>query len=189
VTGVMAEDSRLLFVAKGVGGFFVFLVPFLAVSTYFGGGFIGIGISIILAVTVAGGLLILWPRFHHEPQGDSKKATSSGNGGNHICRPGPYTVVSGTPTKIGLNVRAGDRIDGYVEEVDGDSFDWFIMDEENMVECLNGKDYDYLDGEENVRASKVDCDIPHDGPWYLMLDLGTRRYDRRVKVNLRVIRC
>ena len=97
-----------------------------------------------------------------------------------------FHVVNGL--KIGLNVKARDRIEGYLEEIDGDYFDWYIVDEDNMVECLKGENFDYIDGDENVQASKVNCDIPNDGPWYLMLDLGARRYDRKVKVNLRILR-
>jgi hypothetical protein len=183
----MTQDSRLVFAAKGVGAFFVFLVPFLAASSYFGGGLVGIGVSIVLALFVAGGLVIVWPRFHQAKSDFAEKDTGT-DAGNRACKSGPYRIYSGTPKKIELKVKAGDRVEGYIEEVNGDFFDWYIVDEANMVECLNREEYDYVEGEENVIASRVDCTIPEEGPWYLMLDLGTRRYDRMVKVNLRVNR-
>lgn len=183
----MTQDSRLVIAAKGVGAFFVFLVPFLAASSYFGGGLVGIGVSVVLALVVAGGLVILWPRFHQEPH-DAPERGSGGDASNRACKPGLYTIYSGTPKKIELKAKVGDRVEGYIEEVDGDFFDWYVVDEDNMVECLKRGDFDYIDGEENVIAAKVNCPILEDGPWYLMLDLGTRRYDRRVRVNLRVSR-
>ncbi len=170
------------------------MVPFLAVSTYFGGGLVGLGVSVVLAVAVVGGLVILWPRVRQQTQAPPAipalpaKAPRPSNSGNRACPPGPYAVISDAPTKIRLSVEAEDRIDGYVEEIDGDYFDWYVVDEDNMIRCLNGVDFDHIDGDENVHASKVKCRIPHDGPWYLMLDLGMRRYDRKVEVNLRVIR-
>jgi len=190
----LTDDSRPIFVAKGVGAFFGFLLLFFGVSTYLGGGITGIAVSVFLAVGVALGLLLLWPRLrqqsHHPnvpvqvpPQPPVKPKESK-----QECPPGPYAVISDAPTKIRLNVEAGDRIDGYLEEIDGDYFDWYVVDEDNMIRCLNGDDFDHIDGDENVHASKVKCKIPHDGPWYLMLDLEMRRYDRKVEVNLRVIR-
>jgi len=90
------------------------------------------------------------------------------------------------PTKIKLDVVTGDKIQGHVQEVDGDFFDWYIVDEDNMLRFLNSKTFDYIDGDENAQASKVRCRVTHSGPWYLMLDIGNRRNDRRVEVDLRV---
>jgi hypothetical protein len=186
----MTRDSRLLFAAKGVGTFFLFLVPFLAASTYFGGGLAGISVSVMLALIVAAGLVTIWPRFHQEAKPTqivSKKTSHRKNDSTYACPSGPYAVVSGSPTRVGLNIEPGEKLDGFVEEIDGDYFDWFIVNENNMIRFLNGEDFDYVSGDENVQASKVKCRISQDGPWYLMLDIGNRRYDRKVVVNFRVI--
>jgi hypothetical protein len=106
---------------------------------------------------------------------------------NQACSSGPHTVVPGKPTKIRLNTKKGDTIDRYLEESDGYDFDWWIVDEENMILYLNKEDYDMIDGDVNVRASKVSCKVPDGGPWYLLLDTSGRQYDREVEVNLRVI--
>ncbi len=172
---------------KGLVTFFAFLVPFLAVSTYFGGGLVGIGVSIILAIVVAGVLLVLWPRVRQQTQVLAREVSRPSKGDTLACQPGPYAVVAGTPTKVSLNVGAGDKLRGHLQEIDGDFFDWYIVDEKNLVLFLNDEDCYYIDGDENVQACRVKSGIPHSGPWYLLLDIGNRRYDRKVEVNLRVI--
>src|SRR6267143_6412633 len=119
----MTDESRLTFVGKGVGAFFAFLLLFFGVSTYFGGGIPGIAVSIVLAVGVALGLLLLWPSLREQTQATPTlpappaKAPRPSNSGNRACPPGPYAVISDTPTRISLSVEAGDIIDGYVEEI------------------------------------------------------------------------
>ena len=153
------------------------------------------GVCIVLAIAVAFGLLLLWPKIQEQTLGSSQSAppkTSQhdseklGDTTRQACHFGPYDVTSGMPTKIKLDVVTGDKIQGHVQEVDGDFFDWYIVDEDNMLRFLNSKTFDYIDGDENAQASKVRCRVTHSGPWYLMLDIGNRRNDRRVEVDLRV---
>jgi len=189
----LTDQSRFTFVGKGVAAFFGFLLLFFGVSTYLGGGISGIAVSVLLAIGVALGLLLLWPRLREQthPQAVPTKVPTQPSarqkGIVKACPLGPHAVTSGVPTKIDLNVEAGNRIRGYVQEVDGDFFDWYVVDEDNMLRFLNGETFTYIEGEENAQASKVKCRITHAGPWYLMLNLGNRRYDRNVEANLRVI--
>lgn len=190
----MTEDSRALFVAKGVGTFFGFLVAFLAASSYFGGGATGVAASVVLAVIVAAALLILRPRLHPStPLALAPRRIStprpkiSAVAGNQACSPGPYDVVPGRPTKIPLKMKGGDTIDGYIAEVDGYDFNWCIVDEENLIQYLNGEKFYPLEDADDVPASKVSCKIPHDGPWYLLLDIYGKQITREVEVNLRIL--
>ena len=140
-----------------------------------------------MAVIVAVLLLILWPKLREQTRTPPTKDSAQTKGTTPACPPGPYTVSSGMPTKIDLNVGAGSKVRGFVREVNGDFFDWYIVDEDNMLRFLKGELFTYLDGEENVQASKVKCRMHHAGPWYLMLDLGNRRQDREVEAGLRVL--
>ena len=152
------------------------------------------GVSIVLAIVVPFGLLLLWPNLREGTLGssqpgpakttreDSEKIT---NTVRQACDPGPYDVTPGMPTKVKLDVVTGDRIRGHVQEVDGDFLIGILLMRTNMLRFLNGKPFDYVDGDENAQASKVRCRVTHSGPWFLMLDIGNRRYDRRVEVDLR----
>ena len=189
---VMAQDTRLSFVVKGVVAFFVFLVPFLGVSAYFGGGLVGIAVSVVLAVTVVGLLVILWPRVREQKRTVDKKASAPAptptpaGGPTELCPPGPYDVVYGDTVKLSLKVKTGDKVEGYVREINNDFFDWYIVDEDNMIRYFDGRRFSTITGEKNTTISKVNCRIPHSGPYYLLLDIGSRQNDRQVEISLRV---
>lgn len=186
----MTNDSQGWFVAKGVGAFFAFLVAFLAVSAYFGGGATGIAISVVVAVAVASGLVVLWPRLRQHAESAGEKSVGHQTPlpeSNLPCPPGPFDVVAGRPTKIRLKLREGDTIDGHIAEVDGYNFNWWILDEANMIRYLNKKKFDPLENDVDIPASKVNCKIPHDGPWYLLLDIYGKRITREVEVNFRLL--
>ncbi len=183
----MTDDSRLIFVVKGVGAFFGFLLLFFGVSAYIGGGIFGVEVSVALAVVVAVSLLMLWPRLREQKRTIPGNGPAQSEGISQVCSPGPHDVVAGETTNLDLNVKRGDRIGGFVREVNGDFFDWYIVDENNLIRFFNGRRFDRIDGKENTVASKVQCRIPHSGPWYLLLDIGNRVNDREVEVSLRII--
>jgi hypothetical protein len=189
----MTDESRLVFVAKGLGAFFGFLLLFFGVSTYLGGGITGIGVSIALAVAVALGLIILWPRLREQKPIVDKKASAPAptptptGGPTELCPPGPYAVVYGDTVKLSLRVKTGDKIEGYVREINNDFFDWCIVDEDNMIRFFDGRRFRTITGEKNTTISKVNCRIPHSGPYYLLLDIGSRQNDRQVEVELRLV--
>ncbi len=87
--------------------------------------------------------------------------------------------------KLTLDVKKGDKIEGFVREVNNDFFDWYIADEDEMIRFFDGMPFRPIDGEKNTVVSKVSCEIPHPGPWYLLLDIGSRQNDRQVEVILR----
>ena len=183
-----------MFAVIGVGGFFAFLVSFLSVSAYFGGGVIGIGVSLVLAISVATGLLILWPRLRGQtvitfpPQVASPPTFTPPSGGQsqlQLCDPGPYEVVNGDTVKLPLDVKTGDKIEGYVREINNDFFDWFIVDENEMVRFFDVLRCKPIAGRKNVTVSKVSCRVAGSGPYYLLLDIGSRLNDRQVEVVLR----
>ena len=100
----MTGDSRLTFVAKGVGAFFGFLLLFFSVSTYLGGGITGIEASVFLAVIVVIVLVLVWPRFRdqlstpadstvHPPVPFTPSVPQDNPGPSQLCDPGPYDVV------------------------------------------------------------------------------------------------
>lgn len=179
----MTKASRLRFVAKGVGAFFVFLVPFLTASGYFGGGTTGIGISLIIAMSVATGL-VFWSRSSQKEEHSPAISTPSHN---QPCSSGPYSVSPSNPTRIQLNIREGDIVDGHVAEVGGYNFSWFILDEENMIHYLNDQGFAPMKGETDVPASKVQFTVPSDGPWYLLLDVSGKQIPREVEAHLRIL--
>jgi hypothetical protein len=181
----MTDDSRVSFVVKGVGAFFAFLVAFLAVSNYFGGGITAVEVSVALALSVALGLVLVWPRLRIPAVPTAEIPTVREN--RHSTS-GTYTVVPGKHTKIPLRIRKGETLDGFLAEVESQYFDWWIVDEENLVRYLDTGDegFEPLEGEIDVTASKVQCEIPHDGPWYLLLDVTGKQNRRDVEVNLRV---
>jgi hypothetical protein len=180
----MEKDSRLRFVAKGVGAFFGLLVPFLATSSYFGGGIIGVTVSTVVALAAALGLLVIWPQLPAERRHSEVAKESLDNG---PCAIGPYKVSPGKSTKIQLQVREGDTIDGHIAEVDNYHFSWFVMDEENLTHYLNDEHFNDLEGDVNVAASKLRFTVPNDGPWFLLLDASGKQFARQVEVHLRTL--
>ncbi len=182
----MTDDSRPIFVAKGVGAFFGFLLLFFGVSAYLGGGITGVEVSVVLAAIVVATLIILWPKLREQTQTVQTDGPAQVEGTSQVCPPGPHDVVYGETTKLELNVKEGNRLAGFVREVNSDFFDWCIVDEDNLVRFFDGKSFSYIDGEKNTVVSKVHCQVPHSGPWYLLLDIGSRQNDREVEVSLRI---
>lgn len=102
-----------------------------------------------------------------------------------ICDEGPYEIESGEYTLIELKVSKGDKIRGRIEEVDGLDFDWYIVDENNLVDFKNGEGFDYEDGGEGLAAYTLRWTVKKKGPWYLVLEVPRRQIARSVGVYLR----
>ncbi|MFQ5909417.1 MAG: hypothetical protein ACE5IJ_01695 [Thermoplasmata archaeon] len=109
----------------------------------------------------------------------------AGETGSPVCDPGPYQVEGGEFLAIPLDVGKGNHVHGRVEEVEGDDFDWFIVDEANLVAFRNGQTYDFIDGGDHVAASIVDAYLDTPGPWFLILSNERRQIDRIIEVHLR----
>lgn len=86
---------------------------------------------------------------------------------------------------IKLNVRKGDHIVGRLSEVDGYDFDWYIVDEKNLVLMESGKNFDPVAEGYDTNAHTVDWEVKSKGPWFLVLDLPHKQYARSIKVLLR----
>ena len=102
-----------------------------------------------------------------------------------VCDPGPYHLEGGTYEVIPLKVGPGDHIVGRVDEVEGDDFDWYIVDEKNLVAFKNRDEPDAIDGEEKTSASVVDAYVEDPGPWFLLLSNERRQIERIIEVHLR----
>ena len=102
-----------------------------------------------------------------------------------VCEPGPYEVEGGSIFEIELDVRKGERVKGHITEVDGDDFDWQIVNERNLVALRNGDEFNSARGEDHVTATTVNWRASQDGPWFLVLDTYGRSNARVIRVNLR----
>lgn len=114
----------------------------------------------------------------HQKEKDSK-----------VCDEGPYEIETGEYLEIPLLVMPGDVIAGRIEEIDGDGFDWYIVNESNLVDykSSNGHRFNYILGEEDNGVSIVRKKIPErpKGPWYLILTMYNKRNNRIIHVRLR----
>ena len=102
-----------------------------------------------------------------------------------VCDPGPYEVEGGSIFEIELDVRNGELVKGRLAEVDGDDFDWQIVNEGNLVALRNGEKFNAVRGEDHATAASVKWRVAQDGPWFLVLDTYGRSNTRAIRVNLR----
>ena len=102
-----------------------------------------------------------------------------------VCAPGPYRVDAGGHKDIPLDVRRGDRVKGHLKEVEGQLFDWYIADEDNMVffKQRNFRKFKPIDGGSGEPACPVNQRIPRQARWYLILDMYGLKNDREVHVD------
>jgi hypothetical protein len=105
--------------------------------------------------------------------------------GHLICDEGPYKIRPGEFERIELQVLRGDRIEGRIEEENGEDFDWNIVDEESLVDFMNGDEYNNEDGGEGSSAYSLKWSVRKRGPWYLVLDVPRRQKVRSIGVYLR----
>ncbi len=104
---------------------------------------------------------------------------------SEICDPGPYNLEGGEYKVIPLDVGSGDHIVGRMDEEDGDDFDWYIVDEKNLVAFQNDETFEDIAGEDHVKASTVDAHVDSVGPWFLLLSNAGRQIERIIEVHLR----
>jgi len=102
-----------------------------------------------------------------------------------VCDPGPWKIESGLYAIIELDASKGDRVRGRIEETGGGDFDWYIVDEKNLVSFQNADDYNYEGGGEGLTSYTVAWTARGKGPWYLVLEVPRRRNARHVSVFLR----
>lgn len=102
-----------------------------------------------------------------------------------VCDVGPYKVGAGDSEVILLNVKQGQKVKGHLVEVDNQPFDWYIMDEKNMILLKNGEREDFISIDEgfDVPAHRVNRKIPYPARWYMILDTYGKRYSRKVRVD------
>ena len=101
------------------------------------------------------------------------------------CDQGPYEVEAGEMQVIELDVQRGERIQGRLREVDGQDFNCYIVDEENLVGARNDEEFNYIRSGESVAADRIRWKVNKDGPLYLLLDLYGKQCDRMIRVSLR----
>ncbi len=100
------------------------------------------------------------------------------------CSRGPHAVEAGHPEAIPLDVKTGDQLRGYLEEIDGFDFSWFIANAANLAKFRQGRRPTVLAENLDVPADSISVTIPGDGPWYLVLDVYGKQYTREVVTEL-----
>lgn len=105
--------------------------------------------------------------------------------GRNVCDEGPYEVGPGSYLDIPLDVTVGDHVTGRIEESDGEGFDWWILDERNLVKFKRGDDFKPARSEVDAGASSVNWRVKAPGPWFLALSLYGKKNARVVIVSLR----
>ena len=96
-----------------------------------------------------------------------------------------YEIEGGSKFEIELDVRKGERVRGHLAEVDGDDFDWQIINERNLVALRNGEEFSSARRDDHATATTVKWRVPQNGPWFLVLDTCGRSNARAIRVNLR----
>src|SRR2546428_5097248 len=132
ITGSETMDNqRLRFVSAGLTWTVAFVASFVGLAVSLGGGLIGVGASLIIAVGAASTLYIIWPslskqssplvqqpRFLSDTPKIVRPIPSNANPTSldrkRGCGIGPYRVKPGSYTKIPLDVGAGDNIGGWL---------------------------------------------------------------------------
>jgi len=102
-----------------------------------------------------------------------------------VCEPGPYEVSYGKPARVELDVSKGDKITGRLEETDGYEFDWFIVNEDNLVKHLRDKRFEKEAKGSGDHIYQISWEVPDKGPWILVLETTGTQVIREVEVHLR----
>lgn len=124
----------------------------------------------------------------HEVRRGAASSPDSSNlaGGDHVCSEGPFDIEPGSHSVISLDLHKGDTITGSLDEVDGETFDWYIVDERNLVKFKRKEEYTHLRGDEGLGAYHLKkMSISKDGPWFLLVSTYGKQNPRRVQVRLR----
>ena len=107
------------------------------------------------------------------------------SGSEEICEEGPHEIDAGGYVELPLSVTKGARILGRLEEEDGDLFDWFILNEKNLVKFKNNEEFDWITGNEDVAADRIKWTPKSNGPYFLILSAFRKQYGRIISVSLR----
>ena len=103
-----------------------------------------------------------------------------------VCMDGPFKIKQGDYVLIPLNLHAKDRMKGTLDETEGNSFNWYIVDERNMIEFKRKKEFTYERGGEGEGAYLIKSwSIRRNGPWYLILDTYGKQHPRNIAVHFR----
>jgi hypothetical protein len=196
------DSQRLRFVATGLAWIVGFAVALGTLVALLGGGLVGVGVSLAVSLGAASILYFLWPYFAQKPQPSvpskvptifslptpetpDKKSNPVLPSRVRVCHHGPYKVRPGEYIQVPLTVKGGDVIEGHLVEKDNWDFDWFIVDDTNLVRYINRDPKLYpLDAGDHAAAYDIRRTIPRDGSWYLLLDVYQRQNYRDVEVNL-----
>ncbi len=81
---------------------------------------------------------ILQPTFSSALKTPTPQPTGSTETSHPVCDVGPYKVEAGENLSILLRVKQGQKVKGHLVEVENQPFDWYIMDEKNMILLKNG---------------------------------------------------
>ena len=96
-----------------------------------------------------------------------------------------FVIQGGDLFTIPLNVYKGDNIRGRVEEADGQDFDWYVLDEHNVVLAKRKETFEYLVSGTGDWAYAVKCVMRRNDAWFLVIDLYGKSNSRKVAVTLR----
>jgi len=114
----------------------------------------------------------------------TQRAPNSRTNDAIACSHGPHAVESGHSEAIPLDVRSGDKVHGYLEETDGYEFSWMLLDASNLAKFRQGRRPVVLAEGVNVPGDSLEVVIPHEGRWYLVLDVHGKQYTREVVTDL-----
>lgn len=76
------------------------------------------------------------------------------------------------PKILEFSVEKGDRIRGLVDLISGENLDVFLVDSASYADWRNGEQFEYLDGDEAVRAITLDARAEDKDHWFLILLTG-----------------
>lgn len=71
-----------------------------------------------------------------------------------------------------------------LHEEDGYAFSYYLVDRQNYTKFLNRRMFEALDAGHDEIAYDIDVRIPHDGPWFLILEAPRAKLERDVSVDL-----
>lgn len=110
-------------------------------------------------------------------------------GEDEVCLVGPFEVDPGGYVLLPLNLSQGDAVSGTIDEAEGNTFDWYVVDEKNMVKFKRKEEFNSERWEVDEGASHLrKWTVQKDGPWYLVLSAYGKKYPRKIAVRLRKLR-
>lgn len=204
----MPDFRRLRIAVAAVFAVFAFLVAFFLVSDRLGGGSPGYAVSALIALLFFLAAFALAPRFVTNARASKSRESPQPAAATTIApveraesllvetsveESGEETIfddrVEVPPGRQGwdyeIPLDVGDTLEGSLREIDGQAFNWMIMTEANYYGWINGEDPDHVEGEEDVRAVRIEWKVPRPERWFLVIDAYGKQYPRDVRVHLR----